>query len=63
MMKNGFLAGLCAAMMMCALMAGCDSGSVNVPEERVVTKESSEDMMKQLEASRKAMGKPPAAAK
>ncbi len=58
--RRGFLAGLGGAAFMCGLMGGCDSGSVSVPEERVVTKESSEDMMKQLEASRKAMGKPAA---
>jgi len=57
--RRGFLARFCVALGASGLVAGCggDAGS-NVPEEKVITPERSEDMLKDLEAGRKGMGKP-----
>ncbi|AMV36297.1 twin-arginine translocation signal domain-containing protein [Planctomyces sp. SH-PL62] len=53
--RRGFLVGLCAAVGACGLLAGCGEAGSNIPEERVISKEDSDAMMKGLEEGRKGM--------
>ncbi|WP_337175290.1 hypothetical protein [Paludisphaera sp.] len=51
-----FALGLGVAACLCGPLAGCgEQGASNIPEEKVITKESSDDMAKKLEEGRKAM--------
>lgn len=61
MNRRSLLSGLCAMLVGGAFLSvGCsEQGAGNIPEEKVITKERSDDMVKQLEASQKAMGKAP----
>lgn len=62
MNRRSLLLGLYATTLAAGafLSTGCsEQGAGNIPEEKVITKERSDDMMKQLEEGRKAMGKTP----
>jgi len=57
--RRRFLTGLCAAVVGCVMAAGCGGGSgSNIPEERVISQESSDEMVKKLEEGRKGMKSP-----
>lgn len=65
MNRRSLVLGL-GVMLACGafLSAGCsEQGASNIPEERVITKESSDDMMKKMEEGRKGMGGPKGAPK
>jgi hypothetical protein len=56
MITKNLAAGFCLALGVNVMLAGCsEQGAGNIPEEKVITKESSEDMMKKLEEGRKSM--------
>ncbi len=57
--RRGFLAGL-GVIVAGGMVVGCsEQGAGNIPEEKPITKERSDDMVKQLQASQKEMGKAP----